>query len=323
MAGVSIATISRVINEPEKVKPETRQRVEEILRRTNFIANGVARGLVKNSMNTVGVLVVDLRDLYFANVTYTIEREFTKLGYNVILSNTGGDLGEKKKYLRVMLERQVDGLILVGSVFRERTDNKHILAISEVVPIVMVNGFLEGDNIYSILCDDAQGVKEAVNYLVKLGHKDIFYLNDIKTYSGLAKMEGFKAGMMENGLNEANIVEISRSLEGGAEGIRQLRAEDKKVTAVITGEDITAVGAIKALQEYGLRVPDDVAVIGYNNSILAAASSPSLTSVDNMAEAMAANAVQILYNVLQGRQVSNKMILTPNLVIRESAGRKL
>jgi LacI family transcriptional regulator len=179
LAGVSIATVSRVINEPEKVKPETRERVQQIMTKTNFVANAVARGLVVNSMKTIGVLVADIRDLYFSTVTYNIEREFTKLGYNVILSNTGGELGEKKKYLRVMLEKQVDGLILVGSVFKERSGNEHILTASESVPIVTVNSFLEGHNIYSVLCDDFQGIKDTVNYLVKLGHQDIFYLNDV------------------------------------------------------------------------------------------------------------------------------------------------
>lgn len=89
-------------------------------------------------MKTIGVLTVDVCDLYFSNITYTIEQKFAEYGYNVLLSNTGGALGEKEKYLRVMLEKQVDGLILVGSVFKERTGKKHILAASEKVPVVMV-----------------------------------------------------------------------------------------------------------------------------------------------------------------------------------------
>lgn len=194
LAGVSIATVSRVINEPEVVKPETRKKVQQILEETNFVANAFARGLVVNSMKTIGVLAADIRDLFFATVTYTIERQFTELGYNVILSNTGGGFGERKKYLQVMLEKQVDGIILVGSVFKERSGNEHILAASEDVPIVMVNTFLEGPNIYSVLCDDCQGVKVAVEYLVNLGHRNIYYLNDMKSFSGLAKMNGFRGG---------------------------------------------------------------------------------------------------------------------------------
>lgn len=322
LAGVSIATVSRVINQPQKVSMETRQRVEEILERTSFVANGMARGLVKNSMKTIGVLAVDVRDLYFANVIYTIERQFTELGYNVILSNTGGELGDKKKYLQVMLEKQVDGLILVGSVFKERTDNKHIFAASQKVPVVMVNSLLEGENIYSVVCDDLQGVKNAVDYLFQAGHREIYYLNDIKTYSGLAKIEGFIQGMRAHGLSEENILEVDRSIEGGFNGVRRLLAEGRRVTALLTGEDITAVGALKALRVSGLCVPDEVAVIGYNNSILAEVSTPSLSSIDNLSEAMGRNAVQILYHALQGKQTFQRLMLVPNLVLRESTTEK-
>jgi DNA-binding LacI/PurR family transcriptional regulator len=269
-------------------------------------------------MKTIGVLTVDVRDLYFSQVTYTIERKFTELGYNVLLSNTGGELGEKEKYLRIMLENQVDGLILVGSVFKEQTGNKHILAASEKVPVVMVNSLLEGDNVYSIVCDDVQGVREAVRYLIKNGRQEICYFNDRKSFSALAKVQGFKEEMAIQGLDGDNVVEILRSLEGGRTGVKKIMAEDRLTTAIITGEDLTAIGALKGLNELGYQVPGDVAVIGYNNSILAEVSTPTLTSIDNMAEAMANSAVQVLYHVLQGEQVSKKVMLSPAIIVRES-----
>ena len=318
LAGVSIATVSRVLNQPEKVKPETRQKVQRILEQTNFVANAVARGLVVNSMKTIGILTVDIRDLYFSKVIYTLERQFTESGYNVLLSNTGGEVGEKKKYLRVMLEKQVDGLILVGSVFKEPTGNKHILEASHSIPVVLINGHLAGENIYSVVCDDAHGVKQAVNYLVAQGREDIYYFTDTKSASGLAKVDGFVEAMREHGLDEQNIIEVSRDLDGGVEGIQQLMAEKRKVSAVICGEDLTAIGAMKALTAFGLKIPEDVGVIGYNNSILAETASPALTSVDNLAAAMARQAVELLVNRLQGKQVSHKIVLTPTLVIRES-----
>lgn len=320
LAGVSIATVSRVINEPEKVKPETRERVQQILTETNFVANAFARGLVVNSMKTIGVLVVDIRDLYFSTVTYNIERGFTKLGYNVILSNTGGELGEKKKYLRVMLEKQVDGLILVGSVFKETAGNEHILAASESVPIVMVNSLLEGNNIYSVLCDDVQGVREVVNYLVQQGRRAIYYLDDVKGSSGLAKIAGFKAGMTEHGLNEANILKMGTDPERTLSGLTRFLAARPQVDAIITGQDTTAIGVMKELAKLNYQVPKDVAVVGYNNSILAEIATPALTSVDNLQEPMAKYAVQILFDILHHKPVPKKTVLSPNLIIRDSTG---
>ncbi|NLW08429.1 MAG: LacI family transcriptional regulator [Firmicutes bacterium] len=320
LAGVSIATVSRVINNPDQVKPETREKVQKILEQTNFVANAVARGLVINSMRTIGVLTVDIRDMFFARVIYTIERGFKDLGYNVLLSNTGGEPEEKKRYIQVMLEQQVDGLILVGSVFRERTGNKHILTAGRSVPVVLINSFLEGENIYSILCDEGEGIREAVNYLVKLGHRDIYYFIDTKSFSGLAKLEGFRRGARENGLDERKVLEIPRSLEGGEEGVYRLLEEKKKFSAIVTGEDLTAAGALKALLKLGYKVPGDVSVVGFNNLLLAEMTTPSLTSVDNMGEAMAMAAVQTLYNVLQKNPTPPKTVLTPLLVPRESTG---
>ncbi len=321
LAGVSIATVSRVLNEPGKVKPETRDRVLQIINENNYVANAVARGLVKNSMKTIGVLLMDVRDLYFANMTYNIERHFTELGYNVILSNTGGELGEKKRYLRVMLEKQVDGLILVGSVFKERSGNTHIINASKIVPVVMINSFLEAERIYSIVCNDTQGIYDAASFLVQLGHKRIHYLCDIRSFSGMAKADGFKKAVKEYGLTESKVIEINRSLEGGRSGVRQIIESGQKFTAIITGEDITAIGAIKELTANNYRIPDDVSVIGYNNSILTEINTPRLTSVNNMIEAMAAGAVKILFDVLKDRQVSKKTILTPVLVVRDSTGK--
>lgn len=323
LAGVSIATVSRVINNPDKVRPETREKVRKILEQTNFVANAVARGLVINSMKTIGVLAVDIRDMYYAKVIYTIERCCKDLGYNVLLSNTGGEPEEKRRYLQVMLEQQVDGLILVGSVFKERTGNKHILAAGKSVPVILINSVLTGENIYSILCDEGEGVRDAVNYLVKMGHKDIYYFIDTRSFSGLAKLKGFCRAARENGLDETKVLEISRSLAGGEEGVFRLRAEKKEFSAVITGEDLTAAGAVKALQKLGCKIPEEVSVIGFNNSILAEMTAPGLTSVDNMGETMAVEAVQTLYNVLQKNPTPPRTVFTPLLVSRESTGRFL
>ena len=128
----------------------------------------------------------------------------------------------------------------------------------------------------------------------------------------------FCCGHAEHGLDERNIIAVFRDLEGGVKGIHQLMAEKRKVSAVICGEDLTAIGAMKALTAFGLRIPEDVGVIGYNNSILAQTASPGLTSVDNLAAAMARQAVELLVNRLQGKQVSQRIVLTPTLVIRES-----
>ncbi len=323
-AGVSIATVSRVLNDPSRVSEKTRKKVEEVLAKYDYTPNAIARGLVVKSMNTIGVLTIDIRDTYYANVAYTIEHEFSKLGYNVILCNTGGDTEEKIRYMRILAEKKVDGLILVGSVFKDKRIDKAISALSQSMPIIIVNGFAEGVNTYSIICDDSYGVSLCVDYLFKNGHKDMIYLQDADTFSAQSKVQGFKAGMEKNGLqlNANSILKVERGLEGGSQAIQSLMNTGTPFTAIIAGEDITAVGAMKKLREYGQKVPEDVSVIGFNNSIIAKCSDPDLTSVDNKMENMGIGAVRILSDVLEGRNVPSKTVITPDLVIRKSTGDK-
>jgi LacI family transcriptional regulator len=319
-AGVSIATVSRVLNNSPQVSQKTKEKVNQILERYDYTPNAIARGLVVKSMKTVGVLTIDIRDFYYANVAYTIEQEFSKLGYNVILCNTGGDSQEKIKYMRMLSEKKVDGLILVGSVFRDKNIDKAISQIAKSLPIVMVNGFLEADNIYSIICDDSYGISMCVDYLCKKGYKEIVYLQDAQTYSAQSKMEGFKIGMAKNQLElkPSSILRIERGIRGGYQAVEQLITSQQKFSAIIAGEDITAVGAIKKLQEIHKNIPSDVAVIGFNNSVIAQCCTPELTSVDNKMETMGTGAVRILNDVFEGRNVPFKTVIMPDLVIRNS-----
>ena len=317
-AGVSIATVSRVLNEPEKVSPETRARILKIIGQTGFVANALARGLASRSSRTVGILVVDVCHAYSAAMTHALERHMTEFGYNVLLANTGGEIGEKQKYLRVMLEKKVDGLILVGSVFRERGGNEHIVWASQHVPIVMLNSFVEAPAIYSVLCDDAAGVSAAVGHLAGLGHRAVWFLSEAATFSGLAKLRGFRRAMQRHGLDGRGIVHVPRSLEGGRAGVRHILETGRKVTAVITGEDITAIGALKEIGASSLAVPRDVSVIGYNSSLLADLATPRLTSVDSRVADMAAAAVDLLFDVLKGKSAPHKTVFEPFLVARDS-----
>jgi LacI family transcriptional regulator len=319
-AGVSIATVSRVINKNHNVSPKTRKRVEAVLQEYNYTPNAIARSLVINSTRTIGIMVSDIRDSYYANATYTIEQEFKNLGYNVILCNTGRQLEEKKKYLKILLEKKVDGIILVGSVFKEMSGNNHIVDAAERVPIVMLNSCLEGKNVFSIVCDDALAVQEIVSVLVQRSYKEIVYFYDVDSFSGMAKIEGFKRGLKAVGLPLYNhsLMKVPSGFSGGQEGVRKLIKSGVPFNAIVASEDIIAAGVLKALREYGKKVPEEVGVFGFNNSLITRCTVPELSSVDNKVEAMGAGAVQILKAVLDGKEVSSKTIIAPDLILRES-----
>jgi LacI family transcriptional regulator len=319
-AGVSIATVSRVINGNGAVSGKTRQKVENVMQEMGYTPNVFARGLMVNSMKTIGVMTIDVRDLYYTSAIHTIEVEARQKGYDVILCSTGEDIHEKRKYLQLLLNKRVDGIILVGSVFKEKSDNSHILGAAAKVPVVMINGQMEGANIYSVICDDSQGIYDTVQYLSGKGHSEIAYIYDVDTYSGMAKLAGFRKALSEKGLDASYcIFRASKGMEGGYEAADRILKSGRSYSAIISAEDVMAVGALKRLQEVNLAIPGDVAVTGYNNSILALCTTPELTSVDNKVEAISSGAIKMLIDALEGRNIPSRTVITPELVIRQSA----
>jgi LacI family transcriptional regulator len=322
-AGVSIATVSRVINSPSLVSVKTRKKVDEILLKHNYTPNAMARGLVVKSMKTIGVLTIDIRDAYYANVAYTIEHEFSKCGYTVILCNTGGDAEEKARYIKVLAEKKVDGMILVGSVFSDRKIDKSIENIAQTIPVVAVNGYANAKNTYSIICDDASGITGCVEHLYNLGHRKLVYLQDTDTFSAQSKVQGFLNGIKKFDLSPSDcmVVNVEKGIDGAIAAVDKLINNGTDFTGLIAGEDITAIGAMNRLASLGKRIPEDVSVIGFNNSSMTRCCTPELTSVDNKMESMGVGAVRILSDVLEGRNVALKTVITPDLIVRSSTGR--
>ena len=314
-AGVSIATVSRVVNGKSSVSSKTKEKVEAVLQKHNYSPSEIARGLVLNSIRTVGIMAMDIRDVYYANVAYTVEQELSKLGYTVILCNTGEDTKEKIKYMKILMQKKVDGIILVGSVFKDASLEGAITGIAGKVPIVMINGFVDSHNVYSVICDDRNGVCQAAEYLIGQGRKELVYLQDTDSFSARAKVEGFRDAMRNNNMEtgDNNLFKVKKGLEGGYEGIDMIASRGISLDAAVCGDDLTAIGAIRCLKDRGISIPDKVAVIGYNNSVLASCCEPVLTSVDSRMFEMGRTAIEVFSKVMDGEQVNQKTYLQPGL----------
>lgn len=315
-AGVSISTVSRVMNNKGNVNPETRRRVEEILEKNHYTPSAIARGMVSKSMKTVAIVTVDVRVPHYARTAYTIEREFSQRGYEVLLCNTGGELDETVKYLRTVVEKKVDGIVLVGSIFNTLCKNEEVENLLKTTPVVLANGKLDMPNSYSVLVDDRYGVSLAVDYMVKKGHREIYYLKDMDTVSAKLKYKGFITSMERSGKKNASsyVIETERGVEAAMDSVEKLIASGKKVDAIVCGEDITAVGAVKAVLRAGLRVPEDVAVTGYNNSEYARICEPVLTTIDNKPELVAMLCVQLLTCLIEKTESYSSCTIQPELV---------
>lgn len=319
-AGVSIATVSRVLNDSPKVKESTRNRIEKILEKHRYAPSAFARGMVYGSMHTIGVLTVDVRDLYFGTVTHSIEQAFSRSGYTTVLCNTGGIPERQLHYLDLLTTKKVDGIILVGSYFDNRELEEAIRLVAGRIPVIMLNRELQGENIWSVVCDEARGIADCVAHLADREHRDIIYIKDASTYSAMRKLSGFRRGMEQAGFEqEAGVViDTKKGIKGGTAGVLQAAEQGISFSAVVTGDDVCAAGVIKGLKKLG-RIPGrEVSVTGFNDSLLARSTDPELSSVNSRPEEMGETAVAILSKVLEGEAPPKTTLVQAELIIRES-----
>lgn len=321
-AGVSIATVSRVLNGSDKVRPDTRKRVLDIIEQYDYTPNAFARGMGSKSLQTIGLLCADSSDLFLAKAVYYIEQGLQSNGYASLLCCTGYNLDTKKNYLNMIVSKKVDAIVLVGSHFIGTTEeeNQYIKDASEKVPIMLLNASFSHPNVYSIYCDDYTNVFEATTSMLDAGIQDILYLYNFDSYSGTRKLNGFQSAMQARG-----IVDYEKNIqfyEGSLENINEIAdfadqiAKEITFHGVIACEDALAIGCMKYAQRAGLAVPEDLSVIGYNNSMLTACCTPELSSIDNCLKSQANQLVQTLLGVLAGEAMPTKSIFAGKLVKR-------
>lgn len=321
-ANVSIATVSRVLNGNPNVSEKTRSRVIEVMEELGYTPNIFARGLGLNTMKTIGIMCSDSSDPYLANAIYFLERELRSYEYDSILCCTGSTLETKKKYFDLLRSKRVDAIILAGSKFVEMKakDNTYLLEAAAEIPLMLVNGHLDGSNIYSTVCDDQSAVYQAVSALTTSGHKRILYLYTSNSYSGKNKLQGYQAAVSDAGLTVSDelIHQCPKELAEAKELLLRLSEEGLVFDAVMTSDDSLAVGAVKYAYTKGLKIPQDLSIIGYNNSILSRCTDPEITSVDTKVEALCTTTVNTLMGVFNGGNVPSKTTIAADIIKRNT-----
>lgn len=323
MAGVSIATVSRVLNGNANVTPKTRKKVLDIIEQSGYTPNAFARGLGLNSMNTVGILCADSSDLYLAKAVYYIERSLRAGGYHSILCCTGYELEDKKSSLNLVISRKVDSVVLVGSNFVEEkdSDNQYIRDAAQQVPVMLLNADFDCPNVYCTLCDDFQAMQDAALHLIDSGTKDILYLYNSKSYSGRKKRSGYQSAFLLRDLFPDRAYQqfypgARDDIDGVCRFLNRLREKGLSFHAVLASEDLLATAAIKYARMNRISIPEELSVIGYNNSLFAVCCEPELTSVDNRLECLSHQLVKTLIDTLNGNETPQKTIFSGQLIKR-------
>lgn len=321
-AGVSITTVSRVINNNYPVKKETREKVEKIIEEMNFTPNSLARGLIKKKTDTVGILVPSITNIFFPLVINGIEHFMEKKGYTLIMCDTK-DRKTEMRQLRNLTERRVDGIISIdpsASIIK-----KGIYEALEI-PLVIINGYNKDIKCNFVINNQEMGVIEALEYLIKLGHKKIAFLRGKNSYSYDLKEEQFYKTLRNNNIEVNNeyiiIVDIGNGIETvdlSMEATLDIMSKDNRPTAILACNDWMALGALHACQKLSIKVPQEVSIIGYDNIIISQMSEPKLTTIDQNMYKLGDLAAKILYeNIEKQNHTYQKIVLDTKLVIRDS-----
>lgn len=319
-AGVSIATVSRVMNGYPNVSDTTRQRVLSVMEELGYTPNIFARGLGLNTMQTIGIICTDSSDMYLANAVYYTEHELRNHGYDSILCCTGDNLENKKNSLNLLLSKRVDALILLGSKFLEpkSKENDYIFSAAEQVPVMLVNGYLEGENIFCTICDDYHAVYHITHTLLSAGRKKLLYLYTSDSYSDTQKRNGFLSALRKYGItpNENYLQLCPKGIYETKGIVAALYKQGASFDGVITSDDYLAVGALKYALEHKIRVPEELSIVGYNNTVLATCAEPELTSVDSKIETLCIHTVNSLMRIFEGKPVPECTTISANIVYR-------
>ncbi len=315
-AGVSISTVSKYLNN-KNIKPELKIRIEEVIKKYNYVPSAIARGLVYKSMKLVAVMVVDIRVSYYSAAAYAIDNELSNLGYKVIICNTLGDEKNTIESIESLIELQIDGIIFIGSIFEFLNKYENTLTKLNNIPVICNNGHINTRISYSVYVDDKAGIYNAVEYLINKGRKKIAYFRYLTTRSANLKYEGYLEALEKYNL-KSQVYYTDTLLDNGRPAIEELLKNLDNIDAIVCGEDILALACIMAISPTKYKVGRDIDIIGFNASEYTDLSNPKITSVNNKVNETSIKCVDLLLDVLNNKEVED-ITLACTLDIKESA----
>ena len=320
-AGVSAMTVSRVVNGREGVDSETQRRVEETIRALDFVPNRIARGLVSQKTQTIGLIVPDVVNPFFAPVVRGAESAARKAGYRVLLCNSEGDLRLEREYIDDLVAHRVEGLLLAPASDRSRSSILSLLRGG--FPLVLIDRTLPNADCDLIVSDSANGARRLVEHLIAVGHREIAHVTDAEdTSTGRERLRGYREALEAAGIPFQSELVIQTTVDriGGYRAAQEILARVPLPTAVFTVNNMTAVGTMEALRERGLSVPKDMGLVCFDDVEHLAVLSPFLTVIDQPAETFGSLGAQLLLERMSGKASSRprRIVLQTDLIVRES-----
>ncbi len=319
-ADTSATTVSRVISGKGKFKTETVERINKVLQKYDFAPDYNAQGLVNGGSKLIGVLTEDIRNQHWNSISYSIEKELTENGYCAVIMNTSKDLSRIDACINILSKRKVEAIVLVGSLYENQSVTNSIIKHFAKGPVIIVNGQIKLDNVWSILVNEFDGLAKCVELIYEKGKKNIAYIQKPGTASGRRKKDGFIAKMVSLGYDRAdlNIVDCDFSMENAHKVTTDLMRDNPQTDAIIYSSDLLAFAGVNALLDMGKKIPQEVSVIGINNSMYAEMSNPKITSLNTKVELLGKISSDLIMNILNGKNPKKYYRVNLNIVERQT-----
>jgi LacI family transcriptional regulator len=325
LSGVSPMTVSRVINDSERVSPETRRRVEEAISELGYVPSRLARGLSRQRTGTLAVIVPDVANPFFTAILRAAEEVARRADYHVILGDTRSDLSVERDVIEELIAHRVEGIMIAPVSDRSAT---HLRRLAEFgVPFVLIDRTIPGVDCDVVLGDSSGGARQLVEHLISLGHRRIGFIvesDDVSTARD--RRRGYEAALSAAGiaLDPALVAHAAPDPSGGSAGMARLLELEERPTAVFTVNNLVALGAIEAVRAAGLEVPDDVALVCFDDIEYASRLYPFLTAMEQPAQTFGTLGTQLLLERIEGRgpERRHEVVLPGEFIIRKSCGAK-
>jgi LacI family transcriptional regulator len=328
--GISTSTVSRALRDSHEISPETKQLVLDCAEKLNYRPNPIALSLKERRSRSIGVIVCEIANNFFSQVINGIESIAYDRGYNVIVSQSRESYEREVIDLQYLASRSVDGLLI--SLSTETNDLSHLKSLhAKGLPIVFFDRITEEINTHRVIVDNFRGAYDATEHLIKNGHKRIAVISNSEFLSIThERVAGYKEALIANGY-EVNEHYVQHCFYGGMifeeieDAINKLFTQRNKPDAIFATSDKLTTGCLKTLKRRGLKVPDDVSVVGFSNTDIAELIDPPLTVVRQPAIEMGKAAIELLLQLIESKRPIKefeKRILTPELQIRESSIKK-
>ena len=321
-AGVSTSTVSHVLNGTRPVSEELRRRVLDAMHELGYEPNAVARSLKVNRSNTIGLIISDISNPFFTAVVRGVEDVAQARGYTVILCNSDEDVAKETTYLKVLRSKRVDGLILAPA---GRPHEYLRNLVKADFPLVFLDRDIEGLGVAAVLLDNEGAARQAVRHLVDLGHRRIGMITGRPSISTTTeRLAGYLAALREAGLpvDERLIVSGGSSIEGGRAAANALLDLDPRPTAIFSANNLMTIGALVAIDARGLSIPEDIALVGFDDFPWSGVLRPRLTTVAQPTYELGRMAAEVLLRRLAGSRSEppERVVLPGKLTVRESCG---